>query len=162
MCYLVICVSWPRSSMGSDSPCFSVQAMVGGRNRCTENKRISSLGQQNETTSKPQCIRSDYGNRAHTIIQLMYLFSVALNFHCEYRVACLSGACGSYTCLSFRHLCTEFKRTFVICWSAKHRGVNAERSQHDTIFKRGGFVISFIKARSTSKKRQNPYWFMRN
>lgn len=33
-----------------------------------ENKRFSSMGGQDEETSKPQCLRSDYGNRAHTII----------------------------------------------------------------------------------------------
>lgn len=43
----------------------------------------------------------------------------------------------------------------VIWWGAKHLGVDAERSQHDTIFKGGGFVISFIKALPDSKRRQS-------
>lgn len=43
----------------------------------------------------------------------------------------------------------------VIWWSAQHRGVDAARSQHDSSVEGGGFVLSFIKAPSTSKRRQN-------
>lgn len=87
----------------------------------------------------------------------MFLFSVAPNAHCECRVACLAEMYSTYQgCPLDAEMLDWSRHLNVIWWSAQHRRVDAARSQHHRIFEGGGFVISFIKALSASKRRQNP------
>lgn len=72
------------------SPCFSVQAMVGDRNRCTE-KRVRDFHLW-EGKMRKHLSHNEYNLImviGHPLLFNDLLFSIVPNSCCEYRVACL-------------------------------------------------------------------------